>query len=70
MFIRQRLAETYVRNNRRREAIAEYDALGDIQLQNGLRDQARQTIQTIINLGPEDVTGYRRLLAQISGGAG
>lgn len=67
--IRQQLAEAYLQNNRRREAIAEYDALGEMQLENGLRDQARQTIQTIINLGPDDIEGYRRLLAQISGGA-
>ena len=52
-----------------REAIAEYDALGEMQMENGLRDQAVQTIQAIINLGPDDVEGYQRLLGQISGGA-
>ena len=67
--LRQRLAEAYLQNNRRREAIAEYDVLGEMQLENGLRDQARQTIQAIINLGPDDIEGYRRLLTQISGGA-
>jgi hypothetical protein len=39
-----------------------------MQMENGLRDEAIQTIQAIINLGPNDVEGYRRLLAQISGG--
>lgn len=69
LFLRQRLAESYLKNNRRREAIAEYDVLGEMQLENGLRDQARQTIQAIIDLGPDDIEGYRRLLTQISGGA-
>lgn len=69
MLLRQRLAVAYVQNNMIREAIAEYDTLGEMQLENGLRDEAIQTIQAIINLGPEDVEGYQRLLAQIGGGS-
>lgn len=69
MSLRQRLAVAYTQNNMNREAIAEYDALGEMQMENGLRDQAVQTIQAIINLGPDDVEGYQRLLGQISGGA-
>lgn len=69
MNLRQRLAVAYAQNNKIKEAIAEYDALGEMQLENGMRDQAVQTIQAIINLGPNDVEGYRRLLSQISGGA-
>jgi tetratricopeptide (TPR) repeat protein len=69
MFLRQRLAVAYAQNNMNREAIAEYDALGEMQMEHGLRDQAVQTIQAIINLGPDDVEGYRRLLDQISGGS-
>jgi hypothetical protein len=68
--LRQRLAVAYVQNNMTREAIAEYDVLGEMQLERGLREQAIQTIQAIINLGPRDVEGYHRLLAQISGGMG
>ena len=69
MFLRQKLAVAYAQNNMTKEAIAEYDTLGEMQMEKGLRDQAIQTIQAIINLGPDDVEGYRRLLAQISGGA-
>ncbi len=69
MNLRQRLAQAYVQNGMTREAIAEYDALGEMQLEQGLRDKAIQTIQAIIQLGPEDSEGYRRLLSQISGGA-
>ncbi|MBI1882544.1 MAG: tetratricopeptide repeat protein, partial [Chloroflexi bacterium] len=68
MFLRQRLAVAFAQNGMNREAIKEYDALGEMQLENGLRSQAMQTIQAIINLGPDDVEGYRRLLTQISGG--
>jgi len=69
MLLRQRLAVAYVQNGLNEKAIAEYDALGEMQLEHGLRDQAVQTIQAILNLGPEDVEGYRRLLSQISGRA-
>lgn len=69
MALRQRLAVAYVQNGLKREAIKEYDTLGEMQLENGLRSQAMQTIQAIINLGPDDPEGYRRLLGQISGGA-
>ncbi len=68
MFLRQRLAIAYAQNGMNREAIKEYDVLGEMQLENGLRSQAMQTIQAIINLEPDDPEGYRRLLAQISGG--
>lgn len=69
MALRQRLAVAYVQNGLKREAIKEYDTLGEMQLENGLRSQAMQTIQAIINLGPDDPEGYRRLLGQLSGGA-
>lgn len=65
MALRQRLAVAYVQNGLNQEAIAEYDALGEMQLERGLRDQAVQTIQAILNLGPDDPEGYRRLLSQI-----
>ncbi len=68
MSLRQRLAVAYAQNGMNREAIAEYDVLGEMQMENGLRAQAMQTIQAIINLGPDDVEGYRRLLVQLSGG--
>jgi tetratricopeptide (TPR) repeat protein len=68
MLLRQRLAVAFSQNGLKKEAIAEYDALGEMQLENGLRDQATQTIQAILALGPDDAEGYRRLLSQISGG--
>jgi tetratricopeptide (TPR) repeat protein len=69
MSLRQRLAIMYVQNGMNEQAIAEYDALGEMQLEHGLRDQATQTIQAILNLGPDDPEGYQRLLSKISGGS-
>ena len=69
MYLRQRMAIAYAQNGMTREAIAEYDALGEMQLEKGLRNEAIQTIRAIINLGPDDTEGYKRLLTQISGGA-
>jgi tetratricopeptide (TPR) repeat protein len=63
--LRKRLAEVYVINGKRDQAIAEYDALGEMQLESGLRREAAETIQTILRLNPDDPEGYRRLLAQI-----
>lgn len=68
LYLRQQLAVAYAQNSMNREAIAVYDELGEMQLEKGLRDQAIQTIQAIINLGPDDVEGYRRLLSQLTGG--
>jgi tetratricopeptide (TPR) repeat protein len=68
MGLRARLAGAYARQGMTKQAIAEYDALGEMQLEAGLREEAARTIQTIINLGPDDVEGYRRLFSQIRGG--
>jgi tetratricopeptide (TPR) repeat protein len=69
MGLRARLAFIYAKQGMTKQAIAEYDALGEMQLEAGLREEAAQTIQAIINLGPDDVDGYRRLLVQIKGGS-
>jgi tetratricopeptide (TPR) repeat protein len=69
MGLRARLAAAYARQGMTKQAIAEYDALGEMQLEAGLREEAARTIQTIINRGPDDVDGYRRLYSQIRGGS-
>lgn len=62
-----RLARLYADQGRKAEAIARYDQLGDIQLQAGQNDQARETIRTILGLAPDDPTPYQQLLAQLQG---
>lgn len=66
--LRQRLAEVYRQQGRVPEAITQMDALGELQLDAGLLDDALATIRKIIELNPPDVEGYRRLLAQLESG--
>jgi tetratricopeptide (TPR) repeat protein len=67
LFLRKRLADFYVQRNMNQEAIKQYDFLGEMQLDAGLRDDAARTIQQIIDLGPDDPEGYKQLLAQLKG---
>ncbi|MDQ7026152.1 MAG: tetratricopeptide repeat protein [Anaerolineae bacterium] len=63
--LRQRLASIYRRLNRTREAIEQLDALGELQLDAGLTQEACQTIKQIVTLGPENLDDYKRLLQQL-----
>jgi len=67
MGLRQRLGEAYLSVGMKEEAIAELDALGELQLEAGRQEEARETIQRIISLGPEDIEAYRQLLEQLGG---
>lgn len=67
MGLRQRLSEAYLSVGMKEEAISELDALGELQLESGLEEEARETIQRIISLGPEDIDAYRQLLEQLGG---
>jgi tetratricopeptide (TPR) repeat protein len=60
-----RLARIYQDTGRRAEAIAQYDRLGEMQLQNGQTAQAAETIRTILALGPDDATQYQQLLDEL-----
>ena len=65
MSLRARLARAYIDQEMREEAIGELDALGELQLDAGLRDQAATTIRYIISLKPKNVEAYRQLLSRI-----
>ena len=60
-----RLAEAYRAAGRKADAIAQYDALGEIQLDAEQNQEAIKTIQTIIDLEPPDLEGYRELLRNL-----
>jgi len=62
-----RLAEAYRAAGRTADAIAQYDALGEIQLDAGQIEDAVRTIQTIISLNPPNLEGYQELLRNIQG---
>jgi tetratricopeptide (TPR) repeat protein len=57
-----RLAEAYRAAGRTADAIAQYDALGEIQLDAGQSQEAIKTIETILNLDPPNIEGYHELL--------
>jgi len=63
-----RLAEAYRAAGRSADAIAQYDALGEIQLDAGSVREAARTIQIIISLNPPDVEGYKELLRNLEAG--
>lgn len=60
-----RLAEAYRGAGRTADAIAQYDALGEIQLDNGDVQAAIQTVRTIIEMGPPDLEGYEELIRNL-----
>jgi Flp pilus assembly protein TadD len=60
-----RLAEAYRAAGRKADAISQYDALGEIQLDAGQIGDAIQTIRTIITLHPPGLEGYEELLRNL-----
>ena len=67
MSLRALLARVYAQQGMKREAVAELDALGEMQLEAGLREEAVQTVEQIIALQPANVEAYRQLLEHIRG---
>jgi tetratricopeptide (TPR) repeat protein len=65
MPLRARMARAYIDAGMRDEAIQELDALGELQLDAGLRKQAMATVRFIISLNPKNVDAYRQLLTQL-----
>jgi len=65
--LRSRLAQIYKQLDRNEDAIEQLDALGELQLDAGMHDDARKTIRQIVELEPENVEDYRALLGQLGG---
>ncbi|MBN8618173.1 MAG: tetratricopeptide repeat protein [Anaerolineae bacterium] len=65
--LRSRLAAIYTQLKRKEDAIKQLDALGELQLEAGLHQEATQTIRQIINLNPDGVEDYKKLLMQLGG---
>jgi len=60
-----RLGRLYQDTGRRAEAIAQYDKLGELQLQAGQTAQAAETIRAILKLKPDDPGAYEQLLNEL-----
>src|SRR5690606_3280720 len=65
--LRSRLAAIYRQLGRKKDAVIQLDALGELQLEAGVHEEAANTIRQIIALNPEGVEDYKRLLAQLGG---
>lgn len=65
--LRSRLASIYKALNRKHDAIAQLDALGELQLDAGLHREAANTIRQIIEMQPDRVDEYKKLLSQLGG---
>lgn len=65
--LRSRMAQIYQRLERKGEAIEQLDALGELQLEIGAHKDAANTIRQIINMKPDRVEDYVRLLGQLGG---
>lgn len=65
MPLRARMARAYIDAGMNEAAIHELDALGELQLDAGLRKQAMATVRFIISLNPRNIEAYRQLLAQL-----
>ncbi|MCC6613280.1 MAG: tetratricopeptide repeat protein [Anaerolineae bacterium] len=64
---RSRLAAIYKQLGRTKDAITQLDALGEIQLEAGLHQEAAATIKQIISFNPPNIEDYQRLLGQLGG---
>jgi tetratricopeptide (TPR) repeat protein len=65
MALRSRLALVYKSTNRRMEAIAQFEALAELQLVAGLQKEACASLKQLLALQPADVATYRQLMTQL-----
>jgi tetratricopeptide (TPR) repeat protein len=65
--LRSRLGAIYTQLNRKDDAIKQLDALGELQLEAGLHQDAINTIRQIVKLNPDGIEDYRKLLSQLGG---
>jgi tetratricopeptide (TPR) repeat protein len=66
--LHERLAKAYLAAGRKAEAISQFDALGELQIDAGQTEKAIDTIKRIIALQPPEVGGYRDLLRNLEAG--
>lgn len=64
----ERLAQLYVRQKRRQDAINLFDRLAETQLDNGDKAKAAATIEKILQLNPPNAASYQQLLQQVRRG--
>ncbi len=65
MALRSRMARVYQQQRRIEDAVRQLDALGELQLEAGMRAEAVQTIRAIVAMNPPDRQSYLQLLQQL-----
>ncbi len=65
--LRSRAAQLYLNLGRRKEAIEQLDALGDLQLEAGQKKAAVKTIKMILSLDPPNREAYESLYRDMAG---
>ncbi len=65
--LRTRLAQALLDTRNVQEAIAQLDALGDLQLEAGQTKEAITTIKVILRLNPSNPEPYQQLLQELAG---
>ena len=65
IILRRALAEQYKQVGRTEEAIAQLDAVGEILVEDGKKEEAANTIQQILLMNPPNAEDYRKLLIQL-----
>lgn len=63
--LHMRMAKVYLDLRRKKDAIAELDTVGELQMEEGKTQDAVRTVQAIIRLEPDNVEQYKQLLAQL-----
>jgi tetratricopeptide (TPR) repeat protein len=68
IILRRKLAEQYKAAGQTAEAIAQLDAVGEILVEEGKKDEAMNTIQQILLMNPPNADEYQQLLRQLQTG--
>ena len=70
MGVRMRLAQLYQQIGRLSDAVIQLDALGELQIDAGLSDEAVQTLAMMAKLDPANAPQYRQLIEELRAGGG
>jgi len=62
------LARLYLERGMKDKAVEQLDALGELQLEAGKIEEAKETIRTIISLAPKEAAAYQMLLERLESG--
>jgi tetratricopeptide (TPR) repeat protein len=65
VMLRRALAGLYQQTGQTDEAIAQLDAIGELLINNGNKEEATEVIQQILAMNPPNVDKYRTLLEQL-----